>query len=139
MKLTYFHSHYPLICKEGIIYSQALQYNMTLSKDHTLQKELNNHTSIFLTRAYALILIIKNVKIHHLYWQWFVFWTGTTYVNPFWDTGKLFTNIIHENCYDAMLSIIWQFKPLFIYTKSSIIHNHLVYFTQTYGSLQHKL
>lgn len=78
MKLAYFHSHYPLICKEGIIYSQALRYNMTLSKDHTLQKELNNHTSIFLTHAYAmphhqkrknsssLLAVICFLKWHHI-------------------------------------------------------------------------
>ena len=60
--LLHFHSHYPLSCKEGIIYSQALRYNMIISGDHILQEELNNLTRILLARAYPLHLIIKNKK-----------------------------------------------------------------------------
>ena len=42
MKLLHFHSHHPLSCKEGIIYSQALRCNMIISEDHILLEELNN-------------------------------------------------------------------------------------------------
>ena len=59
MTLLHFHSHHPLSCKEGIIYSQALRYNMIISEDHILQGEFNNLTRILLTRAYPLHLIIK--------------------------------------------------------------------------------
>ena len=62
MTLLHFHFHHPLSCKEGIIYSQALRYNMIISEDHILQEELNNLTRILLARAYPLHLIIKNVK-----------------------------------------------------------------------------
>ena len=62
MTLLHFHSHYLLSCKEGVIYSQALQYNMIISEDHTLQEELNNLTRILLARAYLLHLIIKSIK-----------------------------------------------------------------------------
>ena len=48
MSLLHFHSHHPLSCKEGIIYSQVLRYNMIISEDHILQEELNNLTRIFL-------------------------------------------------------------------------------------------
>ena len=59
MTLLHFHSHHPLCCKEGIIYLQALRYNMIISKDHILQEEL---TPILLARTYSLHLIIKNIK-----------------------------------------------------------------------------
>ena len=59
MTLLHFHSHHPLSCKEGIIYSQALRYNMIISDDHILQEELDNLTRILLGRAYPLHLIIK--------------------------------------------------------------------------------
>ena len=44
MALLYFHSHHLLSFKEGIIYLQALQYNMHISEDHILQKELTKLT-----------------------------------------------------------------------------------------------
>ena len=40
MSLLHFYSHHALSCKEGIIYSQALCYNMIISEDHILQEEL---------------------------------------------------------------------------------------------------
>ena len=62
MTLLHFHSHRPFSCKEGIIYSQALCYNMIISEDHILQAELNNVTCILLALAYLLQLIIKNTQ-----------------------------------------------------------------------------
>ena len=62
MALLHFLSHHPLSCKEGIIYSKALRYNIIISDDHILQKELKNLTRILLARAYPLHLIIKNIK-----------------------------------------------------------------------------
>ena len=62
MTLLHFHSHHPLSCKKGIIYSQALQYNMIISEGHILQEELNNLTRIVLACSYLLHLIIKNKK-----------------------------------------------------------------------------
>ena len=62
MTLLHFYSHHPLSCKESIIYSRALRYNMIISEDHILQAELNNLTRILLARAYPLHLIIKNIK-----------------------------------------------------------------------------
>ena len=62
MILIHFHSHHPLSCKKGIVYSQALWYNMIISEDHILRAELNNLTRILLARAYPLHLINKNIK-----------------------------------------------------------------------------
>ena len=113
MTLLHFHSHHPLSCKEGIIYSQALRYNMIISEDHILQTELNNLTRMLLARAYPLHLINKNM-------------------------GKQLTAIVHRNWHivanDTTLSTIWSSKLLSAYTKSNSIHNYLVHSAQTYGS-----
>ena len=62
MTLLHFPSQHPLSCKEGIIYSQALRYNMIISDDHILQAEFNNLTRILLAQSYPLHLTIKNIK-----------------------------------------------------------------------------
>ena len=141
MTLLYFHSHHPLSCKEGIIYSQALRYNMITSEDHILQEELNN-------RAYPLHLIIKNIKKALTHNRNDLLSKRTpqskTNILPivtlFSELGKLFTETIHKNwctiANDTTLSTIWPSKPLSAYTKSSSIHNYLVHSAQTYGSPQ---
>ena len=53
---------YPLSCKEVIIYSEALRYNMINSEDDILQEELNNLTRILLAHTYPLHLTIKKIK-----------------------------------------------------------------------------
>ena len=57
--LLHYRSHHPLSCKEGIIYSQALWYNVTISGDAILQEDANNLTRILLASTYPLHLIIK--------------------------------------------------------------------------------
>ena len=146
MTLLHFHSHHLLSCKEGIIYSKPLRYNMIISEDHILQEELNNLTCILLACAYPLHLIIRNIKIalthnrNHLLSQQKP-QTETNIlpiVTPFSDIGKLLTTTIHRNWHhlanDTTLSTIWPFKPLSAYTKSSSSHNHHVHSAQTYGS-----
>ena len=146
MTLLHFHSHHPLNCKEGIIYSQALRYNMIISEDHILHEELNSLTLILLDCAYPLHLIIKNIKKalthnrNHLLSQR----TSRTessilpIVTPFSDIVKILMAVIDKNwdnvANETTLSTIWQSKPLPGYTKSSSIHNHLVHSAHTYGS-----
>ena len=146
MTLLRFHSHHPLSCKEGIIYSQALRYNMIISEDHILQEELNNLKRILLARAYPLHLIIKNIKSLDLQTQSLVILTNTTdrnilpIVTPFSDISKLLTAVMHGNWHsvanDTIFSTIFPSKFLSAYTKSSSIHNHLLHSTQTYRSLR---
>ena len=52
MTLLHLHSHHPLSCEEGIIYSQVILYNMIISEDHILQEEFNNLTHILLACVY---------------------------------------------------------------------------------------
>ena len=148
MALLHFHSHHPLSCKEGIIYSQALRYNMIISEDHILQEELNHLTRILLARTYPLHLIIKNIKKALTHSRSYLLsqripHTETNIlpiVIPFSDMGKQLSAIVHRNWHtvvnDTTLSTIWPSKPLSAYTKSNSIHDHLAHFAQTYGSSQ---
>ena len=149
MTLLHFHSHHPLRCKEGNIYSQTLRCNMIISEDHIREEELNNLTRILLASAYPLHLIIKNRKkalthnCTHLLSQR----TPQTetnilpFITVFWDTGKLLTATIPKNLHaianDIILSTIWPSKPLLTYTESSSIHNHLVHSAQACYSSRH--
>ena len=69
MTLLHFHSHHPLSCKEGIIYFQALRYNMIISEDHIPQEELNKLTRILLAHAYPLHLIINPFSVNFTKWS----------------------------------------------------------------------
>ena len=146
MALLHFLFHHLLSCKEGIIYSQALQYNVIIPKDHILQEKLNDLTRILLARTYPLY-INKNKKplIHILSNLLYQRIRHTEpdivpIVTPFSDISKSFTNTIHKNWHaiatDTILYNIWPSKPLSAYTKSRTIMNHLVRSTQTYGSSQ---
>ena len=147
MTLLHFYSHHPLSCKESIVYSQALRYNMTVLEDHILQAELNNLTRILLARAYPLHLIIKNIKNLDLQPQLPVIPTNTTYRNqhpPHCNSFLRHGQTTHSHhtinwrivAKDTTLSTIWPSKPLSAYTKSKSIHNHLVCSAQTYGASQ---
>ena len=149
MTLLHFHSHHPLSCKEGIIYSQALWYNLIISEDHILQEELNNLTRILLVCTYPLHLIIKNIEkaLTHNRNKLVSQHTPQLEANilpiatPFSDIGKLFMATIHKNWHTiangTTFFTIWPSKPLSAYTKSSNIHKHLAHSAQTYGFSQH--
>ena len=108
--LFHSHSHNPLSCKEGIIYSQLLQYSI-ISEDHILQEELKNLTRILLAHAYPLHLIIKNIKKA---------WTHNRINLLSQRSPQTVTNIlpitIHKNWHtianNTTLSTIWPCKPL---------------------------
>ena len=148
MTLLHFHSHHPLSCKEGVIYSQELRYNMIISEDHNLQVELNNLIRILLARAYQLHLIIKNITKALTHNRNYLLSQRTPHtetkilpiITPFSDMGKQLAVIIHRNWHiitnDITLSTIWSSKPLSAYTKSNSIHNHLVHSARTYGASQ---
>ena len=107
MALLHFHSHYPLSRKEGIVYSQALRYNMIISDDHILQEELNNLTRILLARASPLHLIIKNIKKALTHTRNHLLSQRTTHtetnilpiITPFSNIGKSFAATIHKHWY----------------------------------------
>ena len=66
MALLHFHTYYQFSCKESIVYSQALWYNMIISKDHILEEEVNNLTRVVVVHAYPLNFVINNIKNPYL-------------------------------------------------------------------------
>ena len=105
MMVLHFHSHHSFSCKEGIIYSQALQYNSIISEDHILQEDLNNLTHILLAHTYPLHFIIKNIKKALFYNHSNLPSPQTPHsegnippiITSFSDIGKSFRATIHKN------------------------------------------
>ena len=136
MSVLHFHSHHPLSCKESIIYSQALHYNMIILEDHILQEELSNLTCILLARAYPLHLIIKNIKKalthnrNHLLSQG----TPQTGINilpivtPFSDMGKVLTE---PNIEIGTILLMKPFSPPFGHLNPYQTTPNLAAFTTT--------
>ena len=142
--LLHFHSHHSFSCKEGIICSQALRYNMIIFEDHNLLKELNNLIRILLARAYPLHLITKNMIKALTYVHCNLQSQRTSHaetnllhiITPFLDIGKSFTATIHKNWHTiakvAALCASGHLK-LSVYSKSSSInmlstpHKHMAH------------
>ena len=60
--LLHFHSNHSLKCKESIVFSQALRYNLLIADDSVLQKELDSLTISLLARKYLLEVITCNIS-----------------------------------------------------------------------------
>ena len=60
--LLHFHSNHSLKCYESIVFSQALRYNLLITDDHSLQKELNSLAISLLARKYPLDIITHNIS-----------------------------------------------------------------------------
>ena len=58
--LSHFHSNHSLKCKEKIVFSQALRYNLLIADDFLLQKELDSLAVSLLARQYPLEIIARN-------------------------------------------------------------------------------
>ena len=59
--LLHFHSNHSLKCKESILFSQALRYNLLIADDKVLQKELDSLTTSLLARKYSLEVITRKI------------------------------------------------------------------------------
>ena len=57
-----FQSNHSLNCKESIVLSQALRYNLLIADDNLLQKELDSIAIILLARKYPLDVIAHNIS-----------------------------------------------------------------------------
>ena len=60
--LLHFHSKHSLKCKESIVFSQALRYNLLIADDTILQKEVDSLTVSLLARKYPLEIITRNIS-----------------------------------------------------------------------------
>ena len=59
--LLHFHSNHSLKCKESIVFSQTLRYNLLITDDTLLQKELDSLAISLLARQYPLEIITRNI------------------------------------------------------------------------------
>ena len=142
--LLHFHSHHSLKCKESIIYSQALRYNMIISEDKNLQKELDNLTKTLLARAYPLNIIQNNIAkaLTHSRSDLLKRESQNDRQNvlpiivPYSEQGKAFSQIIHDNWdtlkEDNSLTNIWPDRPITAFQKTTCIKDHLVHTAQKY-------
>ena len=60
--LLHFHSNHSLKCKESIVFSQTLRYNLLITADTLLQKELDSLAISLLARQYPLEIITRNIS-----------------------------------------------------------------------------
>ena len=60
--LLHFHSNHSLKCKESIVFSQALRYNLLIADDNVLQKELDSLTISLHVRKCPLEVITHNIS-----------------------------------------------------------------------------
>ena len=60
--LLHFHSNHSLKCKESIVFSQTLRYNLLITDDALLQKELDSLAISLLARQYPLEMITRNIS-----------------------------------------------------------------------------
>ena len=65
--LLHFHSNHSLKCKESIVLSQALRYNLLITDGTLLQKELDSLAISLLVRQYPLEIITRNISKALLY------------------------------------------------------------------------
>ena len=156
MTLLHVYSHHPLSCKEGIIYYQALRYNMIISEGHIRQAQLNNLTRIPLARAYPRHVIIKNIKKSLTHSRNYLLSQRTPHadnnilpiITPFLDTGKQLTAIIHRYWHivvnNTTLSTIWPSNlchntpnPTVFITTLFTLHKHMVHHSKTPRTTTH--
>ena len=57
-----FHSNHSLKCKESIVFSQTLRYNLLIADDNILQKELYSLAISLLARKYLFEVITHNIS-----------------------------------------------------------------------------
>ena len=60
--LLHFHSDHSLKCKESIVFSQALRYNLVIADDNLLQEEFDSLAISLLARKYPLDVIAYNIS-----------------------------------------------------------------------------
>ena len=140
--LLHFKSHHSLKCKESIIYSQALRYNLIISEDHNLQRELDNLTKTLLARDYPLHIISRNIKKALTFSRQDLLHKPrqhnptqkTPIVTPFSDMGTSLSRTIHDHWHliegDPTLSQIWPQRPVTAYTKTASLKDALIHSRQ---------
>lgn len=141
--LLHFQSNHSLKCKESIIFSQALRYNLIISDDKNLEKELDHLTLSLITRNYPLEIIIKNIQkaleqTRNCLLQKVRSPKGPEnilpFITPFCTEGQALSQKINKGWKiiekDPELSRVWPSRPITAYTKTKSLKDLLVHSRQ---------
>ena len=141
--LLHFHSNHSLKCKESIVFSQALRYNLLIADDNILQKELDSLTTSLLARKYPLEVITRNISKALLHSRDTLLYktpkasssiSALPVVTPYSSEGRQFSKSVRDHWHiienDPELNSIWPNPPTTAYHKTESLRDILVHSRQ---------
>ena len=141
--LLHFHSNHSLKCKESIVFSQALRYNLLIADDNVLQKELDSLTISLLARKYPLEVITRNISKALLHSRYTLLHrtpkasssrSVLPVVTPYSPEGRQFSKSVRNHWHiienDPQLHNIWPNPPITAYHKTESLKDILVHSRQ---------
>ena len=141
--LLHFHSNHSLKCKESIVFSQALRYNLLIADDNVLQKELDSLTISLLARIYQLEVITRNISKALLHSRGTLLYrtpkasssrSVLPVVTPYSSEGRQFSKSVRDHWHiienDSQLHSIWLNPPITAYHKTESLKDILVHSRQ---------
>lgn len=140
--LLHFKSNHSLKCKESVIYTQALRYNLIISDDNLLQNELHNLTKTLIAREFPLKIINRNINkaLSHSRDELLKETPRNNnnkilpIITPYSQKGISLSQHIHNQWHlienDENLSKIWPQKPITAYSRTHNLKDKLVHSKQ---------
>ena len=138
--LLHFHSNHSLKCKESIVFSQALRYNLLIADDNVLQKEFDSLTISLLARKYPLEVITHNISKALLHSRYTLLHrtpkasssrSVLPVVTPYSPGGRQFSKSVRNHWHiienDPQLHNIWPNPPITAYHKTESLKDILVH------------
>ena len=134
MTLLNFHSNHSPICKESIVFSQALRYNLLIADDKLLRKELDSLTTSLLIRKYPLDIITHSI-LKALFQSCATLLCELTkkesgprtvlpIVTPYYIDSKCFSQSVREHLHiienDPHLDTVWSTQHITAYKTKSL-------------------
>ena len=142
--LLHFHSNHSLKCKESIVFSQALRYNLLITDDTLLQKELDSLAISLLTRQYPLEIITRNISKALLHSRETLLHRPPKtaspkrvlpIITPYSPEGRHFSQSVRNRWHiienDSELQNVWSNHPITAYHKTKSLKDILVHSRQT--------
>ena len=150
--LLHFHSNHSLKCKESIVFSQALRYNLVIADDHLLQKELDSYALSLLGRKYPLDIITHNISKALLHTRDTLLCEPTKasgprtvlpIITPYSVEGRSFFQSVRDQWHiienDPQLHSIWPNQPITAYHKTESLKDILVHSRQAKPTYLHQI
>ena len=141
--LLHFHSNHSLKCKESIVFSQALRYNLLIADDTLLQKELDSLAIPLLARQYPLEIITRNISKALLHSRDTLLHRPPktaspkrvlAIVTPYSPEGRHFSQSVRNRWHiienDSQLQNGWPHHPITAYHKTEFLKDILVHSRQ---------